>query len=71
MADGVNPLDPVEAAMIGAQKSNSFELEIYGYDGSFFVEDQSYTLDGSELTFPLNPLELVPTNNGVSFFYTV
>ena len=37
VADGVNPLDPVEAAMIGAQKSNSFELEIYGYDGSFFV----------------------------------
>ena len=39
VSDGVNPLDPVEANMLGAQKSNSFHLEIYGYDGSFFVED--------------------------------
>ena len=70
-ADGVNPLDSVESNMIGAQKYKTFELDIYEYDGTFYVDNQNYTLDGSELVFPLNPLVLSPFNNDVSFYYEI
>ena len=70
-ADGINPLDPVEASMIGDQRINSFEIAIFGYTGSFYVQDQNYTLDGSELIFPLNPIILTPANNDITFYYTV
>ena len=62
---GAPSVPPSLVSLIGEKVASTFNLEVYGYDGSFKVENQTYILDAKSLKFSVTRIELTPVNQDI------
>ena len=48
----------------------SFFLTLYSFDGSFYITDKIYVLNGETVTMAVTPIVLSPSISTVEFVYT-